>query len=82
MANQADLSVCAMCRVLCVFARGFYAYRELAPWQRNITNAVRKVINKRVDPRETLLDYARLIDKEIMMKRQEFGLPTTPEVTP
>ena len=40
MANQADLSVCAMCRVLCVFARGFYAYRELAPWQRNITNAV------------------------------------------
>jgi len=42
---------------------------------RNITNAVRKVINSRVDPRETILDYARLIDKEITAKRQEFGLP-------
>ena len=42
---------------------------------RNITNAVRKVINRRVDPRETILDYARLIDKEITNKRLEFGLP-------
>lgn len=42
---------------------------------RNITNAVRKVINSRVDPRETILDYARLIDKEIIAKRREFGLP-------
>lgn len=42
---------------------------------RNITNAVRKVINSRVDPRETILDYARLIDKEITAKRLEFGLP-------
>ena len=60
-------------------------FREIAGGYytaRNITNAVRKVINKRVDPRETLLDYARLIDKEIMMKRQEFGLPISPEVTP
>ncbi|MHC1786445.1 MAG: extracellular solute-binding protein [Christensenellales bacterium] len=49
---------------------------------RNITNAVRKVINKLVDPRETLLDYTRLIDREIMMKRLEFGLPGTAEVAP
>jgi ABC-type glycerol-3-phosphate transport system substrate-binding protein len=42
---------------------------------RNMTNAVRKVINKLVDPRETILDYARLIDKEIEKKRLEFGLP-------
>ena len=41
---------------------------------RNMTNAVRKVINKLVDPRETILDYARLIDKEIEKKRLEFGL--------
>ena len=53
-------------------------FREIAGGYytaRNITNAVRKVINSRVDPRETLLDYARLIDKEIAAKRREFGLP-------
>ena len=41
---------------------------------RNITNAVRRVINNKTDPRETILDYARLIDKEIASKRREFGL--------
>ena len=41
---------------------------------RNLTNAVRKVYNDKVDPRETILDYARLIDIEIRAKRMEFGL--------
>ena len=53
-------------------------FREIAGGyytSRNITNAIRKVINQRTDPRETILDYARLIDKEIDKKRQEFGLP-------
>ncbi len=52
-------------------------FREIAGGYytgRNITNAVRKVINESVDPRETILDYARLIDREIQKKRLEFGL--------
>ena len=40
----------------------------------HITNAVRKVMNEREDPRETLLDYATTINKEIDKKRIEFGL--------
>ena len=42
---------------------------------RHITNAARKVINEKVDPRETILDYAIKIDEEIVKKRIEFGLP-------
>jgi ABC-type glycerol-3-phosphate transport system substrate-binding protein len=42
---------------------------------RHIINAVRKVINKKEDPRETILDYAIKIDEELMKKRTEFGLP-------
>ncbi|MBB5197208.1 extracellular solute-binding protein [Anaerocolumna cellulosilytica] len=41
---------------------------------RHITNAIRNVLNKKEDPRETLLDYARTIDEEIVKKRLEFGL--------
>lgn len=43
---------------------------------RHITNAIRRVINTKEDPRETLLNYARTINEEIKIKRQEFGLPT------
>ncbi len=49
-------------------AGGYYTTRHL-------TNAVRKVTNEKTDPRETLLDYARTINEEIIKKRSEFGLP-------
>lgn len=42
---------------------------------RHITNAIRKVINDKDDPRETILDYSITIDEEINKKRIEFGLP-------
>lgn len=42
---------------------------------RHITNAIRKVINEHVDPRETILDYSITIDEEISKKRKEFGMP-------
>lgn len=42
---------------------------------RHIVNAVRKVINEKEDPRETVLDYAITIDEELIKKRTEFGLP-------
>ncbi len=43
---------------------------------RHITNAIRKVINSKDDPRETLIKYARTINEEITQKRREFDLPT------
>lgn len=48
-------------------AGGYYTFRH-------IINAVRKVVNDKDDPRETLLDYARTINEEIEKKRLEFGL--------
>ena len=42
---------------------------------RHITNAIRKVINTKEDPRETLMNYARTINEEIRIKRREFDLP-------
>lgn len=42
---------------------------------RHIANAVRKIINEKEDPRETILDYAITIDEELTKKRTEFGLP-------
>ena len=53
-------------------AGGYYTTRHL-------TNAVRKVTNEKSDPRETLLDYARTINEEIVKKREEFGLPVPKE---
>lgn len=42
---------------------------------RHITNAIRRVINTKEDPRETLLNYTRTINEEIRIKRREFNLP-------
>ncbi|SEL25219.1 ABC-type glycerol-3-phosphate transport system, substrate-binding protein [Butyrivibrio sp. ob235] len=42
---------------------------------RHISNAIRKVINEKVDSRETIIDYSILIDEEIVKKRKEFGMP-------
>ncbi len=42
---------------------------------RHISNAIRKVINEKVDSRETIIDYSILIDEEIRKKRIEFGMP-------
>ncbi len=41
---------------------------------RHITNAVRKIIFANEEPRETLLDYSRTINDEILKKRLEFGM--------
>ncbi len=41
---------------------------------RHIVNAIRRVINRQEDPRETILDYAIKIDEELRKKRIEFGL--------
>lgn len=43
---------------------------------RHITNAIRRIVNDKDDPRETILDYSITIDEEITKKRKEFGLPT------
>ena len=43
---------------------------------RHIINAIRKVMNQNMDPRETVLDYTRDINDELTKKRKEFNLPT------
>ena len=40
-----------------------------------MTNAIRKVINEKEDPREVLMNYTRTINEEITIKRQQLGLP-------
>ena len=46
---------------------------------RHINNAFYAVINKDADPKDTLMDYAKTIDEEILKKREEFNLPTGKE---
>ncbi|MCL2016935.1 MAG: extracellular solute-binding protein [Defluviitaleaceae bacterium] len=41
---------------------------------RHLINAIRRVINENVDPRETLLDFSIVINRELINKRREFGL--------
>ncbi len=43
--------------------------------ERHINNAFRKVVYKEKDAKDTLYDYANIIDAEIAKKRTEFGLP-------
>ncbi|MCQ2506253.1 MAG: extracellular solute-binding protein [Lachnospiraceae bacterium] len=40
----------------------------------HVTHAIRKVINEKVDPRETIIDYAIKINEELIKKRKEFGM--------
>lgn len=42
---------------------------------RHVTNAVRRIITYKEDPRETILDYVIQINDEITKKRKEFGMP-------
>ena len=42
---------------------------------RHMTNAIRKVINDKEDPREVLMNYTRTINEEITIKREQLGLP-------
>jgi hypothetical protein len=41
---------------------------------RHLDNALRKVINDRSNPRETIYDYVQIINQELSKKRREFGL--------
>ena len=43
--------------------------------ERHINNAFRKVVYSEKDAKDTLYDYANIIDAEIAKKRSEFGLP-------
>ena len=57
------------------WARGFPEIAGGYSTTRHMTNAIRKVINEKDDPRETLLTYVHTINEEIEIKRKEFGLP-------
>ncbi len=57
------------------WARGFPEIAGGYSTTRHMTNAIRKVINDKDDPRETLLTYTRTINEEIKIKRREFNLP-------
>ena len=41
---------------------------------RHVNNAFRKIVHKDSDIRETLNDYTKTIDKELTLKREEYGL--------
>lgn len=41
---------------------------------RHVNNAFRKIVYQDADVRETLGEYTRIIDKELALKRQEYGL--------
>ncbi len=57
------------------WTRGFPEIAGGYSTTRHMTNAIRKVINEKDDPREALLTYTRTINEEIKIKRREFGLP-------
>lgn len=57
------------------WTRGFPEIAGGYSTTRHMTNAIRKVINEKDDPRETLLTYTHTINEEIDIKRKEFGLP-------
>lgn len=57
------------------WGRGFPEIAGGYSTTRHMTNAIRKVINDKDDPRETLLTYTHTINEEIEIKRKEFGLP-------
>ncbi len=57
------------------WSRGFPEIAGGYSTTRHMTNAIRKVINDKDDPRETLLTYTHTINEEIEIKRKEFGLP-------
>jgi len=57
------------------WGRGFPEIAGGYSTTRHMTNAIRKVINDKDDPRETLLTYVHTINEEIEIKRKEFGLP-------
>ena len=74
-ANQADAKVTTMCRVLRVSASGYYAWRDRAPSQRAIDNAV---LTERIRAVHTESDAtygmprvrAELIDQGMKVSRQ------------
>jgi putative transposase len=74
-ANQADVSVRTMCRVLQVSTSGYYAWRERAPSQRAIDNAV---LTERIRAVHAASDAtygmprvrAELIDQGLKVSRQ------------
>lgn len=43
---------------------------------RHVSNAIRKVINEKDEPREVMIDYTRKINEELTKKRKEFGMET------
>ena len=62
MANQADLPVRTMCRVLGVSASGFYAWLDRSPSQRSIANAV---MTERIRQVCSLLEFLSQSEVEV-----------------